>query len=445
MKFEKTFYVILSGIVITAFLLITYVFPTGSGLQTAKVHATKIYYVDNISKAHQKIIDAFNKKYAGQIEVEAINLSFDKFSTNERKELLARYLRNKSDRIDVFAVDQIWVPRFAKWAVPLTPYYSIKERRRLLQNALETCVYNDSLMAFPLYIDIAHLYYRDDLIRKLPNYYEIKVKLNSSITWEDFAELSKKLSPNKNPFYVFQADNYEGLICSFFEMMANNKRSFFKNDTLYLNETGFKKVLYQLAKMIYTDKVSPEKVLELKENESTDYFLKEKSFSVRGWSSLKERETSPEYAAVLKNLQRAPTPHFEGERPASVFGGWNLMISKYSTKVSEAVKFINFFASEESQKIMYNEVGYLPVLNFFYEDNGSHREQFINNDPGLIFYKNLMKQGIHRPFFKKYTIVSDILAAAIHSALKKKINIDAAVKTAYEKIRKAGINIEAAK
>lgn len=440
MKFEKTFYVILSGILITAFLLITYVFPTGYGLETNNSPVKKIYYVDHISKAHQKVIEAFNKKYEGQIQVEAINLSFDKFSTNERKELLARYLRNKSDRIDVFAVDQIWMPRFAKWAITLDAYYSKKEQQRLLQYALETCVYNDSLMAFPLYIDVAHLYYRDDVLRKLPNYYELKKKISSSITWEDLTDLSHKLSANKKPIYVFQADNYEGLMCSFFEMLANSNRSFYRNDTLYLNETGFKKVLNQLVKMIYTDKVSPENVIEFKEDVSYDFFLKKDGLFLRGWPSLKGREIAPEYAIVLKNLQRAPTPHFAGERSASIFGGWNLMISKYSTNVSEAVKFINFFTSEESQRIMYNEGGYLPIVNSLYEE-----KKFFEIFPDLNFYKNLMKQGIHRPFFKKYTIVSDILAKAIHSALKKEVNVNTAVKTAYEKIRKAGIIVESTK
>ncbi|MFA6598620.1 MAG: extracellular solute-binding protein [Ignavibacteriaceae bacterium] len=438
MKYEKTVYVILSGILITAFFLITYVFPTGSGLIGNSV-AKKIYYVDHISKAHQKVIDAFNKKYEGQIQVVAINLSFDKFSTNERKELLARYLRNKSDRIDVFAVDQIWVPRFAKWAVSLTPYYSIKDQQRLLPNALETCSYNDSLMAFPLYIDIAHLYYREDILRKLSNYSDLKKKIDASMTWEDFAMLSKKIATKKSPFYLFQADNYEGLICSFFEMMANDHRSFYRNDTLYLNETGFKKVLNQMVNMIYRDNVSPEKVIELKENESTDYFLKSGGFSVRGWSSMKERETSPEYSTILKNLQRAPTPHFTGETPASVFGGWNLMVSKYSTNVTESIKFINFFTSEESQKLMYMDGGYLPILNYLYDD-----KKFFEKNPDLIFYKNLMKHGIHRPFFEKYTIVSDLLASAIHSALKKESSVDAAVHTAYEKIRKAGIVVHSA-
>jgi len=197
--------------------------------------------------------------------------------------------------------------------------------------------------------------------------------------------------------------------------------------------------LNQFLKIIYEDKISPTKVVDLKENESLDFLLDEESFSVRGWSSLKERGTTPEHTGVLKSLERAPTPHFSGETPVSIFGGWNLMISKYSSNVSESVKFINFITSEESQKLMYKEGGYLPVLNFIYED-----EQFIKQNPDLNFYKNLMKQGAHRPFFKKYTIFSDILAKTIHSALKHEISVDSAVNMAYEKIHKAGIVVQKA-
>ena len=78
-------------------------------------HITEIYFADNISIAHQALIDRFNLEYKNKIKVIPINLPFTKFSTNERNELLARTLRSNSSRIDVFSVDLIWVPRFAIW------------------------------------------------------------------------------------------------------------------------------------------------------------------------------------------------------------------------------------------------------------------------------------------------------------------------------------------
>ena len=91
----------------------------------------KIYYVDNISIAHRHVIDRFNQLNKGKIKVEVINLSFEKFSTNERKELLARYLRSKNDKIDVFAADQIWAHRFARWAEPLDKYFTEDDNLKL--------------------------------------------------------------------------------------------------------------------------------------------------------------------------------------------------------------------------------------------------------------------------------------------------------------------------
>src|SRR5512140_3173445 len=88
---------------------------TGAGLSNDRQEPTRVYFADNISKAHRVIIAEFNKRHAGSIEVVPVDLPFDKFSTNERKELLARSLRSKSDKIDIFAVDLIWVPRFARW------------------------------------------------------------------------------------------------------------------------------------------------------------------------------------------------------------------------------------------------------------------------------------------------------------------------------------------
>lgn len=161
---EKVFYIIISTTLVTVFILFTFVFSPNA-VDNSRGKVKTIYFADNISKAHQKIIDQFNKKYEGQIKVETINLPFEKFSTNERKELLARYLRSKSNRIDIFSVDIIWVPRFAKWSMPLNTLIDTQKVINLLPFALKSCIYNDKLYALPLYIDIAVMYYRDDLLR----------------------------------------------------------------------------------------------------------------------------------------------------------------------------------------------------------------------------------------------------------------------------------------
>ena len=203
------------------FALIYYWFsPTDRDISLGN-QITEIYFADNISPAHQKLIDRFNSEHDGKIKVIAVNLPFTKFSTNERKELLARTLRSNSSRIDIFAVDIIWVPRFARWCHPLDSYFSAKDQKQILTCALQSCYFEDQLMAVPFYTDVGMMYYRQDIIQSLPDGLEIDRKLKASITWEQFIKLSQRFSHLKNPFYLFPADNYEGFIWSFVEGIAS--------------------------------------------------------------------------------------------------------------------------------------------------------------------------------------------------------------------------------
>jgi len=438
MKFEKLAYVVISTILVTVFILFSYIFSPFEFNESRSLPAKKIYYVDHISAAHQKVIDRFNKKYKGQIEVVAINLSFDKFSTNERKELLARYLRSKNDRIDIFSVDQIWIPRFAKWGVPLDKYFSDEEKKDLLSFATETCYYNDTLISIPLYIDIALMFYRDDILKQLPDYKELKNKIDNSITWEEFIELKKRFN-TKYPFYIFQADDFEGLICSYTELMANQGNPVITKDSVYLETDEGKKALQFLVDIVNKHSLSPREVIRFKENPSYHFFTENDGIFLRGWPGFlnTDNKALTDKPEILKNLKRAPLPHLKGSDPGSVYGGWNLMISKFSTNIPEVIKFAQFLASEEAQKMMFEEGGYLPVNKKVYSDS-----IYINSHPELKFYYKLLEQGVHRPFLEQYTNISDILSYYINLAIKKEITVDDALKTATEKIKSNTIFIK---
>ena len=93
----------------------------------------KIYFADRITAAHAILIAEYNKLHAGEIEVVPVDFPNNDFSTNERKEIVARSLRGSGDGIDIFAVDLIWVQRFAKWCEPLDKYFTEPEKERILK------------------------------------------------------------------------------------------------------------------------------------------------------------------------------------------------------------------------------------------------------------------------------------------------------------------------
>ncbi|MBK7228388.1 MAG: extracellular solute-binding protein [Ignavibacteriales bacterium] len=438
MNAEKIFYIILSTILVTVFILFTFVFSPGE-FNTSRTSKQKtIYFVDHISAAHQKVIDLFNERNKGSIKVETINLSFDKFSTNERKELLARYLRSKNNRIDVFAVDQIWVPRFVKWGKPLDAFIDSTEKANLFSDALKTCINKNSLVAVPLYIDIAVMFYRDDLINKLPDYPMIRKKLNASITWEDFINLNSRVNKNGKPFFIFQADDYEGLICAFTELMANQNNPIIDaNGKVFIDSPEGKKSLQLLVDLVNKYKAAPEEVTSLKENESYRLFIKDNAHFLRGWTSMLGDETIQIPDDVKENVKMIPVPHFTGSNTASVYGGWNLMVSNYSEKIPEVMKFVKFLLSVESQKIMYEERGYLPINNKLYSDSN-----YVKLHPELRFLKQVLQTGVHRPFLQNYTSVSDILSYYIKRAIKNEISVDEALNEATRKINEKAILVK---
>ncbi len=433
MKFSKMFYVVISIILVTIFMLIIYIFPSYNISDRSIGKPIKIYFADNISSAHRKLIGLFNEKYKGQIEVVPIDLPFSKFSTNDRKELLARYFRSKSDRIDVFSVDQIWVPRFARWAIPLEEYFSKPEKDSLLSYALKTCYYNDTLVAVPLYIDVALMYYRKDIIDKLSDAKAIENELSNSITWQQLINLNKKIK--NNPLYVFQADDYEGLICSYIEILANMGGKFMEDDSLLFKSPKAIEALQYLDDLFKKDKISPQEVLRFKEDDSYKYFFQDNSVFVRGWTGLfKNNAVGKKYFNLKDDVEAVPTPHLEGSKPASVFGGWDLMISRFSTKIPAAVKFVKFLTSKEAQKILFEGGGFIPTNNELFDDSA-----YVQKHPNLKFYSKLLKNGIYRPFSEHYTKVSDILSYYINLSLKSDITPRDALYRAYDKLNSKNI------
>lgn len=391
----------------------------------------KIYYVDNISEAHQQVIDKFNKENINRIEVVPVNLPFSKFTTNERKEILTRALRSGGERADVFAVDLIWIQRFAKWAYPLGVYSNQALMDNLDSRALESCFSDGQLVAFPLYLDVGLLYYRKDIIRALPNGAEIENKIKNSISWNEFIGLRKYFDLEKQDFFLFAGDKFEGMVCSFHETLSREiSNKIFSEEKINLNIPEARYGLQLMVDLIYKYKMTPEIITGFDEYKAYIYALRNNAVFLRGWPGFhKHYRNILEDSTRLNNFAIAPLPHITGNTSSAVFGGWNLMVSKYSEHKKEAVEFIKFTLRCDVQKLMYEAGGYIPICKEVYQDT-TYMERF----PDLNFYKQIFKWGKHRPYRVDYTKMSDIMSYYLNKALKKQLTVEEALKLASDKI-----------
>ncbi len=364
-------------------------------------------------------------------------MPFSKFSTNERKELLARSLRSKSEKLDIFAVDLIWVPRFAKWSEPLDSYFSVDEKRRLLPDAMKSCVYEGTLVAMPMYLDVGLMYYRRDIIHRLPDASAVEKRLQESISWKELVRLRKRLGYMNKPFFLFPAKDYEGLVCNFFELAVGYEPEFLKSNTFRLLSPSAAKSLQMMVDFVKNG-TTPQVVTDFDEYLCDTYMLDHDAVFMRSWPDFVQNfRTSYPDTAKLKNIAKAPLPHFEGRQSTSVFGGWNLMISKSSTKKAAAIEFIRFFQSEAIQRMIFERMGYLPAINSVYEDS-----LFLRTHNELIFFHKLLRRGFHRPALIEYTKVSDIISHYAHLAIKREITVEEALTRSNELIRSSEVLIK---
>ena len=410
------------GLLFLLFVAVTYLIIFFLLNSSKKSDVIEIYFADRVTAAHKILIDKYNKLNEGKIKVIPIDFPNFDFSTNERKEMLARSLRGRGDGIDLFAVDLIWVQRFAKWCEPLDKYFSDDEKGKILKSALESCYYEGELVAVPLDLVQGVIYYREDLLKRFKGGDNIIRRINNDITWNEFIKLKNEIKPS-TPYYIFPATDYEGLICCFMELLLSLNRDYFSEEGFNLNTYEAEKSLQLLVDFVNKNKATPEIVTEFTEIPSYEYFINNDALFIRGWPSYdKDFKESPFDPEKESHLKKIPIPHFDSGVPTSIFGGWNLMVSKFSNKKEITVDFMKFLLKNESQEIFYRESGYYPIVNSFYEN-----PEYLKKYPEIESFKNFMKTGVHRPAHVDYTRYSKIMSFYFKKAIQNKISVKQAL------------------
>ena len=207
------------------------------------------------------------------------------------------------------------------------------------------------------------------------------------------------------------------------ELLYSEDKHYFEKEGFNLNTPEAEKALQLLVDLVNKYNATPEIVTEFTEIPSYAYFIKNNGLFISGWPSYdKDFKESPFDPEKESHLRKAPIPHFKSGEPASVFGGWNLMVSKFSNKKEYAVDFIKFLLRDDSQEIFYKESGYYPIVNDFYTDS-----KYLNKYPGISEAKKFMATGIHRPAHVDYTRYSKIMSFYFKNAIKNKIGVKKAL------------------
>ncbi|ATA38836.1 ABC transporter substrate-binding protein [Brucella abortus] len=362
---------------------------------------------DNI-KFLQEQVAKFEKDTGNKVNI----ISMPSSSSEQFSQYRLWLAAGNSD-VDVYQTDIVWAPQLSDQFIDLT------EATKDVTDAhfpsiIASQTVNGKLVALPFYTDAPALFYRKDLLEK----YNKPVPK----TWDEMAATAKDIMEKERADgkadlwgFVFQGNAYEGLTCNALEWIKSSGGGQIvePDGEISVNNEKAAAAIDRARGWIGT--ISPQGVLGYQEEESRGVWQTGNAVFMRNWPYVYALSNSAD-SAVKGKFDVAPLPAMaEGEPPASALGGWNLAVSKYSTKQDAAIALVKFLASPEVQKAEAVELSRLPTIEALYDD-----KDVIAAQPFMANRKPIFQNAVPRPSAAtkvKYNEVSSKFWTAVHKTL----------------------------
>ena len=348
-------------------------------------------------------------------------------ASDEQHQFYVLNLAADASDSDVFDMDIIWVPEFARagWLMDLTPHLEQRELQPLHPAALSADRLDGRLYAVPWFVDAGVLYYRKDLLDKYgfhpPETYPELLRQAQHILRE---ERDPRLTG-----LIWQGRQYEGLVCTALEFIRGNGGDILQEGRSALRSRESQEALQFISDLIRKEGVTPELVTTLNEEASRHIFQSGRAIFMRNWPYAWRLMQKPD-SAVAGRIGLRPVPHFPGHSSVPTMGGFHLGVNSKSRHPKEAVAFVRFLIRESSQKEIVLRVGVLAADMEVYRDP-EVREAI----PVLSDLLPALEQARPRPVTPYYLMISQVLQPELSAVV-------AGIRTPQEAMRLADEQIE---
>jgi len=349
---------------------------------------------DTSGAAHQVVAD-FNKKYAS--DGYKVELTEFPASADQQHAQFIQRQQAKSDDCDVFNSDVIWTADFAsqKWLYDMTPYVQ-KAKDKYIAAPLETVHYGGKYWGVPSTSDAAFLFYRTD-----------KGGGSPPATWQQVYSKAKSEGG-----LIYQGAPYEGLTCDFLEIAfaAGGKVLSDDGKKSEINSPENEKALQLMVDGIKGGS-APKAVTTYMEPQTDQQWASGRYGFMRNWTGSFALGNGKD-SKVKGKFKVAPLPTFEGGGKAGILGGHNSVISVYTKNPGLSLKFADYSASPEWQKILLLKYSNASVISATYDDPDVKKAI-----PYSAELKQAISQAKARPVSPVYTQISQAIFKNVNAAL----------------------------
>jgi multiple sugar transport system substrate-binding protein len=369
---------------------------------------------DTSGAAHQVVKD-FNKKYASD-GYKVVLTEFPQSADQQRAQFIQRQ-QAKSDDCDVFNSDVIWTAEFAsqKWLYDLTPYVA-KAKDKYINAPLETVHYGGKYWGVPATSDAAFIFYRTDKGDAAP-----------PSTWQEVYSKAKNAGG-----VIYQGAPYEGLTCDYLEIAfaAGGKVLSDDGKKSEINSSENEKALQFMVDGIKSGD-APKAVTTYMEPQTDQGWASGRYGYMRNWTGSYALGNGKD-SKVKGKFKVAALPTFEGAGKAGILGGHNSSISVYTKNPGLSLKFADYYASPEWQKIVLLKYSNAAVISATYDDPDVKKAI-----PYSAELKQAISQAKPRPVSPVYTQISQAIYKNVNDALAGRVSPKDALAKADKQITSA--------
>ena len=372
------------------------------------------------------LIQKFNEEHKGEFQVRYREMPSD---TGQYFDQLRTEFQAGGGDTDVIGGDVIWPAQFAAngWISDLSDRFT--DTDAFLSGPMQGMTYDGKVWGVPWYTDAGLLYYRQDLLEEV-GFSE------PPQTWEELQEMGLKTAQDTGTKdgFVFQGAEYEGGVCNGCEYIWTHGGNVLdpEDPSKVVVDSPESAAGLQTWHDMIADGVSPQAVLQYKEDESHAAFLRGESVFLRNWPYVyalvgnpEETELEPEQVGVIQ------IPVAQGNRSFSTLGGWNFLINAASDVQEEAWEFIKWMTAPEQLKTNALEGSRLPPRQALYED-----EEILDKVPVARLGKEaIIENSTPRPVSPYYSDMSLELAKQYNAALAGDVSPEQAVNTLQSQLQ----------
>jgi multiple sugar transport system substrate-binding protein len=321
------------------------------------------------------------------------------------REMFVTALEGGSDDFDVFPIDVVWAPEFARagWVADLSETFpAARLAEEFLPGPVAAVTAGGHTYAVPWFVDVGLLYYRTDLVPHAPTTYA---------ELEEFARAAMRRDPALSG-WLWQGRQYEGLNCVVFETVWGHGGDLVADGRLRLDTPPAQRALQFLRGAIESG-LSPRSVTSSSEEETRRSFQEGRAVFLRNWPYVWAEVQAPG-SPVRGKVGWAPLPTTSGEPGAGALGGWQLAVNAHSPpdRRRAAAKLVAFLTSPEAEMLLAVRYSRIPARRTVYDDPAVK-----TSAPFISALLPLALRARPRPVSPYYLLASDAIQGELSAAV----------------------------